>query len=265
MKYHNEQFYIAKTLLMSAIFTIFASVVGFWAYQNIDLHTQLPEEFILYSTAFVLAYSVIYAIIVGFTILIAVTRYQNLSLIINQEIGCLGDILDFTQYISGQDALKEQIIDDVKNYGISVSNDEWLAMEDGNHHQTTTSYLRKLMDSINNIDLNNSKKAIVFESFINRLKDLTTFRANRLKEAKETFPKLLMLTLYIISAIFLLGIFLTFTPDIFFQTLFLSTTAFTVSLVIQMVGDIGNPYKPGAWLVSKKDYETIKTSVLTQI
>lgn len=265
MKYHNEQFYIAKTILMSAIFTIFVGVVGFFAYKNIDIHTELPEEFILYSTAFVLAYAVIYAIIVGFTILIAFTRYQNLSYIINQEISCLGDILDFTQYISTQDALKKQIRDDVKNYGISVSNDEWLTMKDGNPNQITTSYLRELMTSVNNIDLNNSKNTIVFESFINRLKDLTTFRANRLKEVKETFPKLLMLALYIISAIFILGVFLTFTPSIFFQTLFLSTTAFTVSLVIQLVGDIGNPYKPGAWLVSKKDYETIKTSIFTQI
>ena len=164
---HNERFYIVKAVLKSAIFAIFISVIGFFVYQNIDLHTFLPEEFILYSTAFVLAYATIYAIMVGFTILIAFTRYQNLSFIINQEISCLGDLLDFTQYISAQDALKKQIIDDVKNYGISVSKDEWLAMKDGNHHQTTTSYLRKLMDSVNNIDVNNSKNAIVFESFIN--------------------------------------------------------------------------------------------------
>lgn len=263
MKYYNEQFYFAKVIIISVAVAIFVGGIGIFAYKSISV--ELPKDFIFFATVFAMTIATVYAIIAGFTIFIAFNRYQNFNNIINQEVSCLGDILDFTQYLSAQDAFKRQIIDNVKNYGISVANDEWPAMEKGNPHPATSSYLKNIIDSINSIDLANNKNAIVFESFINRVKDLTTFRANRLKEAKEPFPKLLTLTLYVVSAIFLLGIFLIFTPSIFFQTIFLSSTAFVVSLVIQLVNDIGNPCKPGIWHVSKEDYEIIKTSIVTQI
>ncbi len=264
MKYYSGQFYITKIIIISIIITIFVSVIGLFAYNKI--YTELPEDFILFATDFLLAYAVVYAIMVGFIILISFTRYQKFGDIVSQELSCLGDILDFTEYLSRQDASRGQIKDSVKNYGISVANDEWSDMSKGRYHQMATLHLKKLVDSINSIDLtNNNKNTVIFEALINKVANLTTLRASRLEEAKNSFPKLLTLILYVVSVIFILGVFLIFVPNIFFQTLFLSSTVFTVSLIIQLVNDMGNPHKPGVWHVSKKDYETIKMSIVTQI
>lgn len=263
MKQHSNQYYIARVIIISAFVAIFVSWVGIFAYKSI--YTELPEDFILFATDFLLAYAVIYAVMVGFIILISFTRYQKFSDIISQELSCLGDMLDFTEYLSRQDASKEQIKDGVKSYGISVANDEWSAMKNGQAHQIATHHLKKLTDSINSIDITNNKNAIIFELFVNKVANLTTLRAARLEEAKNSFPKLLTITLYIVSVIFTLGIFLMFVPNIFVQTLFLSTSVFTTSLIIQLVSDIGNPYRSGVWHISKTDYESIKTSIVTQI
>lgn len=56
-----------------------------------------------------------------------------------------------------------------------------------------------------------------------------------------------------------------FVPNTFFQTVFLATITFIISLIIMAVYDIGNPYKPGSWHISKEDYEAIKTSIINQI
>ena len=263
MKHHNEQFYIAKAIIISTIVAIIVDVIGFFAYKN--MYTLLPEEFILFSTAFILSFAVIYAIVVGFIILIAFTRYQKFDDIISQELSCLGDMLDFTEYISEQDTIKGEIRNSVKNYGIAVANDEWSAISKGQTRLKVLTYLKEIIDSINGIDVTNDKNAIIFKFFIDKTAKLTTLRANRLEEANKPFPKLLMLTLYVVSVIFILATFFLFAPNVLSQIIFLLASTFTVSLVIQLIYDIGNPYKEGAWTVEKKDYETIKMSIVAQI
>ncbi len=261
---NKNYFYTAKALLISAIIATVVCVINILIYKYYLVEITQPADFIFFATTFTTAAVTVYAIIAGFTILIAFTRYQELNNIISEEINCLGDVLDFTKYIQEQDYIKEQIIDNVRKYGVSVANDEWPNMVSGQPNQKTSVYLENIMDSINNINLANNKNSVVFELFVNRIKDLTTFRGNRLNKAKEPFPQLLVLILYVISIVFIVSVFYTLTPNLLFQSIFLTSVVFVTSLVIQVVEDLGNPYKPGIWHVSKEDYENIKTSIVTQ-
>jgi len=181
-----------------------------------------------------------------------------------QEINCLQDLLDLTNFIQGQSTIKEQIIKNVEKYGFSVADDEWLSMASGQSHRNASVCLENIIDSVNNITLVDNKNPIVFELLIDRIKDLTTFRADRLSKASEPFPRLLGLILYAISIIFVLSVFFILTPNLLFQSIFLTSITFIAGIVIQLVGDIGNPYKPGVWHVSKKSYETITATVLSK-
>lgn len=264
----NEQYnknlnYTLKVLLISIIFALFIFLINFFVYKYVEI--ELPSDFILFATVFTLSSVTIYAVIAGFTILIAFTRYQDLDNTIEEEINCLGDILDFTKYLQKQENVKEKIIDNIRKYGISVANDEWLNIAKGKPNRKTSAHLERVMDSINQINLANPKNRIVFELFTNRIKDLTTFRDNRLSKAKEPFPPLLTLILYVISAVLLVSIFSVLTPNFIFQSIFLTSTAFITSLVIQAINDLGNPSKPGIWHVSKEIYENIPTSILSQV
>lgn len=261
-KNHKNIFSGAKSLLISGILSVAAFAVNAIIY--VLLSGLAKQELVSFSSAFVTAATTIYAIITGFTILIAFTRYQNLNNIVNEELACLGDILDFTIYLENNN-LKIKIAETLKEYGASISNDEWVRMLDRKPYPKTSLYLEKTMQLINQIPVDEGEKnSIIFEAFINRIKDLTTFRANRLKEAGEPFPKLLMITLYIISIIFVLSIFLLFTPNFIIQSIFVISSVFVATLVIQLINDVGNPYKPGTWHVSRESYENIQTSIINQ-
>lgn len=261
-KNHKNISFIKNPLLISSALSLTAFAVNAVIY--VLLSELAKQELVSFSSAFVTAATTIYAIITGFTILIAFTRYQSLNNIVNEELACLGDILDFTTYLEDNN-LKIRIVETLKEYGVSISNDEWARMLDRKPHPKTSLYLEKIMQLINQIPAGEGEKnSIIFEAFINRIKDLTTFRANRLKEASEPFPKLLMTTLYTISIIFVLSIFLLFTPNFIIQSIFVISSVFVATLVIQLINDIGNPYKPGVWYVSKEAYENIPTSIVSQ-
>ncbi|MFA6339091.1 MAG: hypothetical protein WCW87_03490 [Candidatus Paceibacterota bacterium] len=258
-KKHMAIFYTIKALFISVVITVAVCVIGLYLYNftSIKLLTAPPTVFATVSAN-------IFSIIAGFSILIAFNRFQDLKNTINQELACMGDILDLTVYILDQDKIKEEIVENVKKYGISVANDEWLHMADKHSHENTSLCLGNIMNSINNLQDLDDKDLIIFRLLIERTTDLTTLRANRLKKVKEPFPQLLTMTLYAASINFLIAIFLLLIPNLFFQAVFLGNIAFITSLVIQLVKDIGNPYRPGVWSVSKDDYMNIKTSILTQ-
>lgn len=248
-------------MITSVVIALVVCAVGFYLYQFTQLKLFTPPP-----TVFATIAATIFSITAGFSILIAFTRFQDLKGTINQEVICMGDILDMTQYVEGQDLVKEKIVNNVKHYGVSVAHDEWPHMADGQPNNNTSVLLERVMQSINDVDLIKSEKnKITFGLLVERVIDITTFRSQRLKKAKETFPQLLLVTLYTVSIGLVVGVFLLLIPNLFFQLTFLAAITFIATLIIQLVNDIGNPYKPGVWSVSKDDYETVTTSILSQV
>ena len=258
-KKQTHYFYTVKALMINLLFTVVVCIVGILIYQFTQIETLSSPP-----ATITLVAATVFSIIAGFSILIAFTRFQDFKSVIAQETACLGDLLDLIIYIQGQDFLKQKIISKVKEYGVSVANDEWKNMDSGQPNINTSIKLKSLMDSINDLDLANNKNQIIFESFIDRITSLTTSRANRIKKAKEQFPQLLTITLYVVSINFIVSIFFLLIPipNLFLELMFLSIVVFISSLIIQLVQDMGNPYRPGVWSVSKDDYEKIKTSII---
>lgn len=184
-KSNRTNSYIIKNIFISIII---AGIISLTAILINNISFPKQAELIAFVSGFVTAVGNIYAIVAGFTILIAFTRYQNLNNVVGQEVGCLGDIMDLTLYISNAD-LRNRIINNVKKYGYSVANDEWPQMINGKPNKKTSVVLRDLMESLDGMNINKKDRdSIIFESFLDRVKDLTTYRANRLKEAQESFP-----------------------------------------------------------------------------
>jgi hypothetical protein len=257
---HSKGFYVIKALIKSIFITFIVCVVTFCLYRFVGVKHIVVVPATVASIA-----AVIFSITAGFSILIAFNKFQDVKSTIGQELANLGDLLDLTIYIEGQEALKEEIIGNVKEYGLSVANKEWKTLTSGEPHKDASSKLKTIMDSFNKIDITSEKNKIIFEMLVDEIKDLTTYRANRLKKAKESFPQLLTLTLYAVSLNLLMGVFLLLIPSVIFQMIILGFISLIIILIIQLVQDVGNPYEPGIWYISNSDYTNIKTSIITQI
>lgn len=259
-KTHSKSFYVIKALIKSIFIALIICVFTFCVYKYIGIKKIVVVPATVASIA-----AAIFSITAGFSILIAFNKFQDVKSTIGSELANLGDLLDLTIYIEGQEVLKEEIINNVKEYGLSVANQEWHTLTSGEPHKDTSLKLKVVMDSFNKINIGSEKNKIIFEMLVDEIKDITTHRANRLKKAKESFPQLLTLTLYAVSLNLLMGVFLLLIPNAIFQMIILGIISLIISLIIQLVQDVGNPYEPGIWYISNADYTNIKTSIITQI
>lgn len=230
------------------------------------LYTYLPSDIldqgVSATSAFVTSIATIYAIVAGFTILIAFDRFKTLSGGVDQELAILGDILDLTQYLDSYPSEAEELKEKTYAYARSIANDEWEVMQTGDANPQTTMRLAQLMQSVNKIPVNQQKDAVLVEALITRMTNLTTLRAARIAGATQSLPSLLTITLFVISvAVSLATILLPF-PNIVVQRFFLVSVVFVIALIQNLVIDIGNPFAAGIWQIKKEDFINIKTSIV---
>lgn len=256
----SQHFLIWKAIAWAATASLI--VLIFAAYVDTYLPSDILDQGVSATSAFITSIATIYAIIAGFTILIAFDRFKILSGVADQELAILGDILDLTQYLDNHPRDAEELKEKTYAYARSIANDEWEAMQKGNRSPETTMHLAQLMQSVNKIPVNQQKDAILVEALIMRMTNLTTLRAARIAGATQSLPSLLLLSLYVVSIVTILSVILLPFPNILIQRFFLVSVVFIVALIQNLVIDIGNPFAAGIWQIKKDDFVKINTSIV---
>lgn len=231
-------------------------------YLDAYLPSDILDQGVSATSAFVTSIATIYAIIAGFTILIAFDRFKTLSGGVDQELAILGDILDLTQYLDNYPRDAEELKEKTYTYARSIANDEWEAMQKGERSPQTTAHLAQLMQSVNKIPVHQQKDAILVEALMMRMTNLTTLRAARIAGATQSLPSLLLVSLYVVSITTSLAVILLPFPNIIVQRFFVVSIVFIVALIQNFVIDIGNPFAAGIWQIKKDDFINIKTSIV---
>lgn len=257
----SPSFFVWQAIVRAGVVVVISLIAA--QYINIYLPNELLERGVSTTSAFVTSISTIYAIVAGFTILIAFDRFKTLTGGVDQELATLGDLLDLTQYFGEHSQEAQEIRKKIYAYAGSIAQDEWVTMKEGKANPKTTEYLRQLMQSTNTIPMGQTKDALLWEAFIVRMTNLTTLRVSRIAGASKSLPSLLTVALKVISIVAIFSVIILPFPHLFTQRLLVASIVFILILIQSFIGDIGKPFSAGLWQISKEDFINVKTSILS--
>ena len=243
-------------------------------YQNIEI--DLASWGVFYGT-----YGILYAIIIGFILIGALGRYEQLKLAVDSEINVIQNIRDFLIYFSDRSS-----IDRAKNKGSrseqisvllnirqclykyvkSVCEKEWLEMSDKTEmtDPDSTQELKDIIVSVSKLQSHDENDTIAMTSIINCVSDLTNHRTKRIYLSNEEVPPPIMKLLIFMSVVLTVGFIVLGVGNFWIHIFMIWSLSTTVQLIINLLTDLNNPFK-GVWVIDNSHYLSIKISIEERI
>ncbi len=237
-----------KTIFVNLIYLVLSSIVVLFVH-NHCFYRHVFDDVSAWGT-FYTVFGVLYAIIAGFLIIEALSKYNNLNELIEEEINELQDIRDLAIYFNCDGELIKKIIFELKGYVQSVIKFEWLTMKQGTKslNPDTTREMYEIFSAINEMDIRNKKDEISLTLFMQKMTNLTTLRTKRISISTQTLPVALKVLLYFMSLCLILGLMLLGVYNVFIHVLMVISLVVSVQLLNSIILDIDNPFE-GIWQI----------------
>jgi len=206
-------------------------------------------------------FSLVYAIVAGFVIMVLLENYNAINAHIWAEVNALQDLRDYLIYVDNQDGIVEEIKGTIKRYAKSIIDTEWPEMIGSSKlDMDTSTEIYDIMKSINKIEVTNRSDAVALSKLIDTVGHITTHRTNRLASSSEKLPFLLVLFI-ILSSVLVVFIF-TLLPiqDMFIKFLLNGINIFAVIFIYVIIWDLNHPFK-GTWSVKNEPYQDFLTNI----
>lgn len=247
--------HVYRNAIIFAVIAVIFSFIIF--YFNLEDSQDLDAMEIFFGV-----FGTMYAIIVGFVILMIADHYHEIRQNIAGELNSLQNLHDYLIYLD--DSHREtigHITAALHTYLQSIIKKEWPVMVSKQHsHIYTSPELYDLMKAIDKIQPKNEKDLIGFENLIEEVNEVTTYRTNRLSMSNEKPPSILIHIVLILSIIVI--VIFTFIPLNFLvlKLILDGALAFSVTLIYNMILDLNNPFW-GDWNITVEDYVTLAEKI----
>ena len=269
-----------NTLIIQIIITLIASVVitlatrHYMFYQNINI--DLESWGVFYST-----YGILYAIIIGFILIGALGRYEQLKLAVDSEINVIQNIRDFLIYFSDTSSMQRaelkgsrseqinvllNIRQALYTYVKSVYEKEWLEMSDKTEmtDPDSTQELKNIIISVSKLESQDENDSIALTSIINSLSDLTNHRTKRIYLSNEEIPPPIMKLLIFMSIFLVSGFLILGVQNIWVHLIMITSFAATIQLIINLLIDLNTPFS-GIWNIDNKRYVALAEKIKSKM
>jgi hypothetical protein len=120
---------------------------------------------------------VLYAVLLGFTVVNVQQRFDQISGTAKLEAANLAELYRDAEVFSPKD--RAAITQAIKNYGSSIVEEEWKEMDRGANPQTTK-MLNQIWSAYYDVDLSSRKQEILYTHSIEKLNNLISVRLSRL-------------------------------------------------------------------------------------
>jgi len=265
-----------NTLLIQIIISLIAVVLitftirHYAFYQNIDI--DLASWGVYYAT-----YGILYAIIIGFILIGALGRYEQLKLAVDNEINVIQNIRDFLIYFSDASSIQVgeannsrsdqiSVLYNIRQclykYVKSVYEKEWLEMSDKkvSTDPDSTQELKDIIVSVSKLQSNDENDSIAMTSIINCVSDLTNHRTKRIYLSNEEIPPPIMKLLIFMSILLVAGFFVLGVQNIWIHLIMIISFSATIQLIISLLIDLNTPFS-GIWNIDNKRYVTLAEKI----
>jgi hypothetical protein len=243
-------------------------------YPNIDI--DLGSWNVFYTS-----YGILYAIIIGFILIGALGRYEQLKLAVDSEINVIQNIRDFLIYFSDtsskqhlelkisrseQNIVLLNIRQSLFNYVKSVYEKEWLEMADKTEmtDPDSTQELKGIIVSVSKLESQDENDSIALTSIINSLSELTNHRTKRIYLSNEEIPPPIMKLLIFMSIFLVAGFLLMGVQNIWVHLIMIISFSTTIQLIINLLTDLNNPFS-GIWNIDNKRYVALAEKIKTKM
>ena len=269
-----------KTLLIQIIINLIAIVVitlatrHYMFYQNIDI--DLASWGVFYAT-----YGILYAIIIGFILVGALGRYEQLKLAVDSEINVIQNIRDFLIYFSDSTSMQRAEVKDSRSeqinvllnirqalytYVKSVYEKEWLEMSDKTEmtDPDSTQELKAIIVSVSKLESKDENDSIALTSIINSLSDLTNHRTKRIYLSNEEIPPPIMKLLIFMSIFLVSGFLILGVQNMWVHLIMIISFSTTIQLIINLLTDLNTPFS-GIWNIDNKRYVALAEKIKSKM
>ena len=133
-------------------------------------------------------FGIVYAIVAGFLLVTVLTKYSDLSLVIENELNAIETVRDFLIYLHDTNKeVKNKINNALSHYTYSLLNKEWVEMSDPHEpmDSDTSEELYEIMRNTKEISVDRESDGIVFTAIIENISDITKLRTRRIALANE--------------------------------------------------------------------------------
>lgn len=204
-------------------------------------------------SAFFSVFGIVYAIVAGFLLVTVLTKYSDLSQVIENELNAIETVRDFLIYLSETNKeVKNNIKNTLSHYTFSLLNKEWSEMSDPHEpmDSDTSDELYEIMRKSKEVTVDTESDGIVFTAIIENISDITKLRTRRIALANERLPprlKLLMtfMSIVLIAAFMLLGV-----KNIYIHVAIVVSLAIAIHLLYMIIEDLDHPFY-GIWNINR--------------
>ena len=269
-----------KTLIIQIIINLILIVVitlatrHYMFYQNIDI--DLASWGVFYAT-----YGILYAIIIGFILIGALGRYEQLKLAVDSEINVIQNIRDFLIYFSDSNSIQRteakvsvseqinvllNIRQALYTYVKSVYEKEWLEMSDKTEmtDPDSTQELKAIIVAVSKLESHDENDSIALTSIINSLSALTNHRTHRIYLSNEEIPPPIMKLLIFMSIFLVSGFLILGVQNMWVHLIMIISFSTTIQLIINLLTDLNNPFS-GIWNIDNKRYVALAEKIKSKM
>ncbi len=253
---YNTSMYVFKKVFLFVVFftTIFVIFRSVNVVPMILLKENLTGIAYLYSTI-----GLIFSIISAFVIQNQWIRWTKLETAVKSETDSLWELVLYMEQVTHIDS--KQIKQIMGGYLHSVVGEGWMQMENGEPSHEAEKSLRELQRSAIVMVKNSPEDTSLITAFV---QGVTNSRNDRLHYSAGHLPYLLYI-LIIVSTFMLifLSLFIA-VENIYLDYLFTMSIALLGFLVFTVIEDLNQPFRPGSWHITNKEYRKLLNRIETK-
>ena len=245
---------IITPLLISSAVT---AMILFSVKQHVQ-YDRIYEDVAAWS-AFFSVFGIVYAIVAGFLLVTVLTKYSDLSQVIENELNAIETVRDFLTYLDDTNqAVNKSIRDALSHYTFSLLNKEWPEMSDPNEpmDSDTSEELYEIMRKSKGISVDTESAGVVFTALIENISDITKLRTRRIALANERLPPRLKILMIFMSVVLIVAFILMGVQNIYTHAVILVSLTIAIHLLYMIIEDLDHPFY-GIWNINRSPLEEL--------
>ena len=210
-------------------------------------------------SAFFSVFGIVYAIVAGFLLVTVLTKYSDLSLVIENELNAIETVRDFLTYLHDTNKeVKNKIKSALSHYTSSLLNSEWSEMSDPHEpmDSDTSEELYEIMRNSKEISVDRESDGVVFTAIIENISDITKLRTRRIALANEKLPPRLKILIIFMSIVLVAGFILLGVQNIYTHITIIVSLTVAIHLLYMVIDDLDHPFY-GIWNISRLPLEAL--------
>ena len=201
-------------------------------------------------SVFYTVFGVLYAILAGFLIMDALSRFNDLKGLIEGEVNSLADISELIVRMNVSEEVKTNVLKGLIRYAEHVISVEWPEMVGAPQRLNSQppKALQDLLDILKAIDTGSKKNELLFSILTDRLLLLGSKRTDRIALTRQKIPFTLSLLLDFMSWTIIAGFIMMKIYGFWVHLVMVATLVVGLRLLNTIIEDIDHPFE-GAWVI----------------